>query len=199
MTYTRQEPSQRYQELVGLYKNYHEAKTDKYLGHSLRPHISTIKTLVSATGARSILDYGSGKGLLYKQDNPSIRSLWNVDEIVCYDPGVAEFSTLPDGIFDGVISTDVLEHVPESDAPWIVREMFAHARRFVYANIANYPALKTLANGENAHCTQRPIAWWKAVFDKAQTSGVSYRIEVQSRLRIPIFGKVIKREATATG
>jgi hypothetical protein len=199
MTYTRQEPSQRYQELVWLYKNYHEAKTDKYLGHSLRPHISTIKKLVSVAGARSILDYGSGKGLLYTQNTPSIQSLWNVDEIVCYDPGVTEFSVLPDRLFDGVISTDVLEHVPESDAPWIVREMFAHARRFVYANIANYPALKTLANGENAHCTQRPISWWKAVFDKAQTPGVSYRIEVQSRYRVPIIGKVLRREAVATG
>jgi len=30
----------------------------------------------------------------------------------------------------------------------------------VYANIASYPAQKTLPNGENAHCTIRPAEWW---------------------------------------
>jgi hypothetical protein len=204
MTYSRESPSPRYRELVDLYRNYHEEKQDRYLGHSLRGHITTIKNLVSKTGARSILDYGSGKGLLYKQNEPgvpggSIKSFWGVDEISCYDPGVAEYSTIPDRQFDGVISTDVLEHVPEGDAPWIVGEMFTHAGRFVYANIANYPALKTLANGENAHCTQKPASWWKPIFDAACRPGVIYQIEVQSRYRIPLLGKVLRRTATIVG
>lgn len=204
MTYSREAPSPRYYELTSLYRDYHAARQDRYLGHSLRPHVATIKKLIAETGAKSVLDYGSGKGQLYKQQEPSIpggsiMSFWGVDEIACYDPGVAEYSTIPDRQFDGVISTDVMEHVPESDAPWIVAEMFAHARRFVYANIANYPALKTLTNGENAHCTQKPIGWWKAIFDAAATPGVAYRIEVQSRYRIPIIGKVIRRDAVATG
>lgn len=200
MYYSREDPSQRYRELVDLYKSYHEQNPDKYLGHSLRGHLIPIRDLISKTGAKSILDYGSGKGVLYKQNQHvapggSIASFWDVDEILCYDPGVSEYSVLPDRQFDGVISTDVLEHVSEADAPWIVVEMFSHAKYFVYANIANYPALKTLANGENAHSIQRPVSWWKPIFDAACPPGVMYRIEVESRYRIPLVGKMLRRAA----
>jgi hypothetical protein len=65
------------------------------------------------------------------------------------------FSALPEGRFDGVVCTDVLEHCPEEDLPWIVGELFGYARLFVFANVACYPAAKKLPNGENAHCTIR--------------------------------------------
>jgi hypothetical protein len=59
---------------------------------------------------------------------------------------------------------DVLEHCAAEDLPWIVDELFAHARHFVFANVASYPAAKALPNGDNAHVTQRREAWWKALF-----------------------------------
>jgi hypothetical protein len=63
----------------------------------------------------------------------------------------------------------VLEHCPEEDVPWIVAEMFAHARSFVFASIACYPAKTHLPDGSNAHCTIRSLEWWKRVFaDTAQ-------------------------------
>ena len=85
----------------------------------------------------------------------------------CYDPCYEACCQLPEGKFDGVISTDVLEHCIEEDIPWIVAEMFAYANRFVFAAIACYPAKTTLPNGENAHATVRPIDWWKQVFTDA--------------------------------
>jgi hypothetical protein len=65
-----------------------------------------------------------------------------------------------------VISTDVLEHCPEEDMPWIVGELFAHATRFVFANVACFPARKRLPNGQNAHCTVRPLKWWRELVGK---------------------------------
>ncbi len=79
----------------------------------------------------------------------------------CYDPGYAPHSARPPGRFDGVISTDVLEHCPEEDLAWILEEIFGYATRFVYLNVACYPARKTLPNGENAHATVRPPDWWR--------------------------------------
>jgi hypothetical protein len=143
-----------------------------YDGKSLLPHLPTIKKLVAMTGATSLLDYGAGKGLLYRRNGitlPSgeristVRGYLGVKRIACYDPGVEEHCELPARQFDGVISTDVLEHCPEDDIPWIIEELFSKARKFVFANIACYPAAKKLPSGENAHCTIRPAEWWGEV------------------------------------
>ena len=92
---------------------------------------------------------------------------WDIDEVRCYDPSYDRYSALPEGQFDGVISTDVLEHCIEDDIPWIVEEMFSYATRFVYAAIACYPAMAMLPTGENAHTTVRPPEWWDAIFAAA--------------------------------
>ena len=42
-----------------------------------------------------------------------------------------------------------------------------YANKFVYANIACHRAKATLPNGENAHCTARPVEWWKPMIEKA--------------------------------
>jgi len=176
MSYSREHPSPRYQELVALYRRLHEegipelgkAPEATFPGESLRPHLGHIKRLIERTGARTLLDYGAGKGLQYQPmplDRggriwPDVQSYWGVEQIYCYDPAYEPLSHLPAWTFDGVICTDVLEHCPEEDVDWILAEIFAYARRFVYANIASYPAQKTLPNGENAHCTIRPAEWW---------------------------------------
>ena len=70
-TYSRQSPSPRFQELLALYKRMHtEGDTVNdvpaertFTGKSLPPHAIAIKKMVDASGARTLLDYGSGKGL----------------------------------------------------------------------------------------------------------------------------------------
>ena len=103
-----------------------------------------------------------------------------VDRIVCYDPGYPPFSTLPTEKFDAVICTDVMEHCPEDDLPWILDEIFGFARHFVYGNIASYEALKRLPNGENAHCTVQPPEWWQALLQvvHARHPHLRYRFDV---------------------
>ena len=178
--FSRANPSPRYRELVALYKRMHAegypqqgiAAANLFNGASIIPHLPMIKALVEQTGAKTLLDYGSGKGMQYRATTVtlrngerigSIRSWLGVDSIQCFDPGVPEFSVMPEGLFDGVVSTDVLEHCPEDDIAWIVEEMFASAGKFIFANIAAYPAAKTLPNGENAHCTVQPPEWWSEI------------------------------------
>lgn len=175
--YSRENPSPRYTELLGYYREMHEkGAVDQNLppektfdGHSLYKHAGTIRGIIAKCHARTILDYGSGKGTQYGPNNietpdgqkfPNIGAFWDVDTITCFDPGHAPFSVMPTGQFDGVVSTDVLEHCPREDIPWLVEEIFGFAKKFVYLNIACYPAGKTLPNGENAHCTvDAPPAW----------------------------------------
>jgi hypothetical protein len=178
-TYSRVNPSQRYLELISLYGALHRDGDSAhgiqpermFDGRSLLARAFDIQSLVKRHGARTVLDYGSGKGRQYLPKSvtdangkqyASIPKLWNAT-VTCYDPAFTPFSTLPNARFDGVISTDVLEHCPEADLPWIVDEMYGFAGKFLFANIACYPAEKRLPNGENAHCTIRPPEWWDAL------------------------------------
>ncbi len=182
--YSRQSPSPRYVELLGFYREMHVhgaidqniTPENTFPGKSLFDHAPKIKEIISILGSKTILDYGAGKGMQYQpmqigdgdgRSFSSMQALWNVESISCYDPGFEPFNTLPEGRFDGVVSTDVLEHCPREDLPWIIAEIFGFAREFVYLNVACYAAVKTLPNGENAHCTVEPIDWWLRIFDTA--------------------------------
>ena len=198
MAYSRNNPSPRYREMTELYRRLHrEGEQQRGLppekmfpGLSLLPHIGNIKNLIKKTGATTLLDYGCGKGLLY-EPRPlpvpgegvfeGVIDYWDIDEVRCYDPSYDRYSALPEGQFDGVISTDVLEHCMEDDIPWIVEEMFSYATRFVYAAIACYPAMATLPTGENAHTTVRPPEWWDAIFAAANAKhpGVLRQISIE--------------------
>jgi len=178
--YNRSNPSPEYLDMVQMYETLHvegeqsagKTADETFPGKMLIKHAPGIRDMIERTGAKTILDYGSGKGLGYLQKNlqltrklrvESIQSYWGVDEIRCYDPGYEPFSELPTGQFDGVICTDVLEHITEPDVPWVIDEMFSYARKFVYANVACFPAVKVLPNGQNVHCTVHSPDWWAGV------------------------------------
>jgi hypothetical protein len=186
--FSRASPSPRYRRLIEQYQLMHvhgethlgipPEKT--FPGQSLPKEAPRIKALIKLTGARTILDYGAGKGQQYvplritdaeeRIEYPDIRSFWGVDEIRCYDPGYQPFTQLPTGKFDGVVCTDVLEHCPEEDIPWILDELFAFADKFVYGNVACFPARKRLPSGGNAHCTVKPASWWEEQLARAAGS-----------------------------
>lgn len=185
MPWSRARPSPRYTALLAQYRRLH-VEGERFLGvpaeltfpgKNLKPQATRIRALIQRTGATTVLDYGCGKGTQY---NPwtvkdaqgrelvtSVMDYWGVDEVACYDPGYAPYAALPEGRFDGVVCTDVLEHCPREDLPWIVEELFDFAGAFVFANVASYPAGKHLPSGENAHCTIEPVAWWEDLLGAA--------------------------------
>lgn len=186
--YCREKPSERYVSHLKDYKKMHaegyERKNgdqvtqvkgeDTYPGEQLLKFRLAIKELVEKTNAKTILDYGCGKGQQYepmpiagadgKIAANSIKEFWGVKDIKLYDPGYKKHWELPEGTYDGVVSTDVLEHIPVEDIPWVVEEQFAYAKKFVFANIACYPALATLPDGSNAHVTVKSPEWWDGLF-----------------------------------
>ncbi len=217
MPFSRANPSPRYRELIVLYRQMH-LEGERFLnlppeqvfpGGSLPPQAARIKRLIVATGAASILDYGSGKGKQYAgpvrlRDGAAydtMQDYWDVDYIQCFDPSYPPYSELPSGKFDGVISTDVLEHCPEDDIEWIVDEMFGFARLFVFANVACYPAKKRLPTGENAHCTIKPQEWWAEVVRRvaARHPGVRWEFWVESMKDDPADQKLVETLLASEG
>lgn len=207
-------PSPRFRMLGELYREMHEKGTrnvaegsksgvETFPGGSLLQHIATVEKLVRYTDSQSVLNYGCGKGMLYKQENiklpdgrtiPSVKAFWGLDEIHLYDPGVEDYAERPQGQFDGLLSTDVLEHIPEEDIDWVLEECFAYARKFVYMNIASYPAQKVLPNGWNAHITIKPPMWWRERIEHAASKwgGKAYVFEVSEK-RTGFLGNLVRR------
>ena len=184
MNFSRQSPSKRYQELVEIYRKMHKEgdknpssavkknAEDTFKGDQTKYYVKDIKKYIKFTTSKTILDYGSGKAVFYKKKDLKIKSesdkkeyknikdFWNVNEIKFYDVGVKEYQVFPNKNFDGIICTDVLEHIPIEDIPWVVNELFSFAKKFVYIKVACSFAGSVLPSGENAHITVAGPDWW---------------------------------------
>lgn len=130
----------------------------RFQGLSIKRHVQNIKDLVVMHGAETLLDYGCGKGHQYLKLR--VHEQWGNILPHCYDPGIKAFSNLPDGPFDGVICTDVAEHVPEEEIRQVIEEILDRALRFAYISVALEPSRKTFEDGSNLHVLLKPRAWW---------------------------------------
>ena len=175
--FSRSAPSPRYAELLFEYQLMHSHGDPEqgldgsqvFPGQSLTEHVLALDELKRHYGFQSLTDYGCGKAMLYRPQNdmrlPDGRQANCLQDLLglkatLYDPAYLPYAQFPQEQSDLVVCTDVLEHCPPEDVPWIVEELFMLARKFVFANIACYPARKYLRNGENAHCTVAPVEWW---------------------------------------
>lgn len=143
---------------IAAYREMH-LNPKRFRGYSIKYVLPDIVSLVQETGAKTLLDYGSGKGFQYSERR--VHDQWEGIMPTLYDPGVTEFSVKPRGKFDGVICTDVLEHIPEEDVLTVLGEIFSYARLFVVLAVHTGPSRKCLPDGRNCHLTQRPPEWWK--------------------------------------
>jgi|TARA_B100001059_G_C17838367_1_gene589960 cyclopropane fatty-acyl-phospholipid synthase-like methyltransferase len=148
------------QHYIDLYRSMHEDK-NTYQGVSLFKETPNIANIVLITNSQTVLDYGCGKGSQYTDSHLNILFHINDENIYMYDPGFPEHENIPEDKFDGVISTDVLEHIPEEIVPKILDEIYSKANKFVYLAICTRLAQAILPNGENAHCTVKEPDWWE--------------------------------------
>ena len=148
------------QHYIDLYKVMHQDKKT-YQGISLQKEIPNIANLVLVTNSETVLDYGCGKGNQYIESHLNILFHIKDENIYMYDPCFPEHSKLPKGKFDGVISTDVMEHIPEDIVPKALDTIYSKAKKFVYLAICTRLAHAILPNGENAHCTVKEPDWWE--------------------------------------
>lgn len=136
------------------YKILHEKNKD--FGTSSVFLKEPIVDYIKEIGAKEILDYGCGKGLL--SDVLSEELSVNCCK---YDPCIEQYSKAPDNkIFDLLINTDVLEHIPLDDLDNVLNHMSSLCRN-AFINISCRRAISILPNGHNAHCTVFPPRWWQ--------------------------------------
>lgn len=106
--------------------------------------------LCQQLSTQDLLDYGCGKSTLANNLPFSIQQ---------YDPAVDKYKALPSPA-DIVVCTDVLEHIE----PELIDNVLAHIasvmKRAAYLVANTRPAVKTLADGRNAHILLRPPKWW---------------------------------------
>jgi len=173
-------------DLIAQYRQMHESSEDMFAGMSLMPHIHRIKRLIDQTGAKTILDYGCGKGKQYeipitvgKETFPNLEAFWGV-EVTKYDPAYKPYAEWKEGPYDGVICTDVLEHseTPRAAAA-IIQELFDATplmAGFVFASISCREAIKFLPDGRNAHtCIENPD-FWRGAFTATEYGDAVWKI-----------------------
>ncbi len=171
-------PSKQYLENIDYYKKMHLEGYDLIDGRRRQPEnaydgkstlifAKLIKEIIRKNNIKNILDYGCGKGIYYENKtdlhgikNQSLKELWEVD-IDLYDPCYSDKSYLDENKkFDLVLCIDVLEHIPTIDIEWVLNKLINKANKYVFINVACYPAIALLPNGENAHINIKKPDWW---------------------------------------
>lgn len=121
-------------------------------GHKWAP---TVRALVDQLGAKSVLDYGCGKGTLRKALD-GIR----VHE---YDPAVPgkEIPPVSAGV---VVCTDVMEHVEPECTDAVIAHLCGLATRAVLVAVSCKVGGKRLSDGRPAHIHVQTPDWWHERF-----------------------------------
>lgn len=147
--------------LTQQYRALHER--GHFQGLSVLKFKDQIKDLIDEFDATSLLDYGSGQGRQYYDH--SLDEYWGLTPTL-YDPAVPGIDVLPNGTFDGVVCSDVLEHLEETWVPQVLERLFSYANKFVFMSVCPRPAKKLLPDGRNVHLTVRPEEWWREQIER---------------------------------
>lgn len=135
-----------------------------YADHTLSPgwgkagykHLVDVLTFARSLRAKTILDYGCGKGTL-RSAILEKKPFLVVDN---YDPGMPEWSVLPPGPYDLVTCTHVLEHVEPAELDETLRVLDSRMAKGGFFVIPHGPARAVLLDGRNAHLIQESWDWW---------------------------------------
>jgi 2-polyprenyl-3-methyl-5-hydroxy-6-metoxy-1,4-benzoquinol methylase len=155
------------------YKQLH--KELKFKGYSLKKWIPTIAQITSNANINSILDFGCGEARCWSDFN--LKELFDIKKYDLYDPGREEYSVLPDKKYDMVICIDVLEHIPENLLDTVLEQIITRTNKVFFCTISTRLASKILSNGQNAHATVKPRAWWIEKLGKYKDKLIIYYFE----------------------
>jgi SAM-dependent methyltransferase len=116
-------------------------------------HRNDIAHFAELLEAKTLLDYGCGKGRL-------------VQMLDCrgYDPAVEEFEADPSPA-DLVFSTDFLEHTSTQTIDGVLQHIANLARKGTWHAIHTGPAMFHLPDGTNCHTLQADPEWWRVQFE----------------------------------
>lgn len=125
-------------------------KTNLAYGTTSINYVDDVLNLYKTIEAKSLLDYGCGKGYLAKLlDFP----IWE------YDPAIAGKDELPRPA-DLVVCIDVLEHIEPELLDSVLGHIQSCTKKLVYFVIDTKLAQKTLSDNRNTHLIIENLDWW---------------------------------------
>jgi hypothetical protein len=171
-------PSKEYEKMVEKVRHFH-ATRKTFSGLGAHQYADLLKDIVARHACTTMLDYGCGKGRQYTEPMSAEYGFMEptyflpfigITSVFKYDPGVPEFSAEPISgwKFDLVMCTDVLEHIPAQDIPWVLDRLFSSASKVVFAAVDTRPAKKTFDDGTNTHVCLQSEDWWADQFEEAR-------------------------------
>ena len=137
-----------------------ELHRDPAYGSASQEYAAVVAQVMKAMGTEELLDYGAGKGRL----GAALEDMFDRElTIHHYDPAIPEWSD-PPAPCRLVACIDVLEHIE----PHLLDNVLDDLKRVTIGlgvfSVYIGPALKTLADGRNAHLIQQPVTWWLPKF-----------------------------------
>lgn len=139
--------SEYYKQSVDLGTDFQKNNPKNWAGYDVVKYQKQIKDLVLKYDAKTILDYGCGKGLQYTDPLPyalgneepewTTFDKWLGVTVYKYDPCVEEFKEPPpaDMKFDGVICSQVLQTIPDQDLPWVAEKLQSYTNKFCFISL----------------------------------------------------------------
>lgn len=128
---------------------------DSKWGSTGQWHAPMVNDIMVKHGFNSLLDYGSGQGLLARW---FARDMLKI-QLQEYEPGIPYLAHMPNPA-QLVACVDVMEHVEPHCVIAVLDHIQQLAQRMVYFNISLRPAARILNDGRNAHLTVEPQSWW---------------------------------------
>jgi 2-polyprenyl-3-methyl-5-hydroxy-6-metoxy-1,4-benzoquinol methylase len=119
--------------------------------------------------ARSVLDYGCGRGTLAKglgAGGKKISGLGWMGPVYEYDPAIPKKARNARRV-DLVVCTDVLEHVEPDKLAAVLAHVRSLARMGAYLLACTREANTLLPDGRNAHLIVQPANWWLRRIEEA--------------------------------
>lgn len=182
-------PSPYYEESVRAGRAYQESNK-VWSGTDAKKYAHLIADLTEYYQAKSMLDYGCGKGHQYQNfvewptNIPGVFSRpmtfdqrIGIDSVYLYDPCVAGLDNppLPDEDFDCVICTQVLGSIPDDDLYWVIDDLMNWTRKFCFIGLIDpevhtVKSNKTSIYNQEAFSAIRTQAWYKHIVRKWQGS-----------------------------
>lgn len=130
-------------------------------------HAQAVSAIVREYDVKALVDYGCGHGMLMAELEKLFKP--GALALVGYDPGMPQFSALPEHT-DMIVSTDVLEHVEPDKLDGVLTHIRMLTGKVAYLNIHTGPAKAVLPDGRNAHLIQQTAPWWKTKLEQYFTS-----------------------------
>ena len=176
-------------ELLDHYKYKHETDSSFSKGSSLFKHVPYLARIIKEYRVESVLDYGCGKAKWWNWEHmTAVFDDWS-GKVRLYDPAVSRYDQLPDGRFDLVVCTDVLEHVHPDDTLEVVDRLIKYTRKHLFCCIALTPAKKTFPDGTNLHINLRSREEWEKMFadrvkahQESTSTYITYQISFNDRV-----------------